>query len=245
MSAQQKPVNHSPSAPSFWRLHWQKGIALLFWGGLLVAYNWYLRRNHLSIQDGTRELAFWFLRARFAPLLYVVVYALRPLILFPATLISVLAGFLFGPVAGVAYSMLGSNSSAMVAYLVGRFFGRGLLETTESGSLWQKYADRMRANGFEAVLLMRLLFLPYDLVNYLAGFLRVDWRAFLLATIIGTIPGTISFVLFGASFGTLDELLNGEVQLNVWSLGASVGLVLVSLWISRVVRRREGEVHVG
>ena len=57
----------------------------------------------------------------------------------------------------------------------------------------------MRDNSFETVLIMRFIFLPYDLMNYMAGFMRIHMRAFILATTLGSIPGTISFVLLGAS----------------------------------------------
>ncbi|MBK9050078.1 MAG: TVP38/TMEM64 family protein [Chloroflexi bacterium] len=172
-------------------------------------------------------------------LLYIVIYVLRPLLLFPATIVSLLSGFLFGPVLGVVYTVIGSNSSAMLAYGVGRYFGQGVLDAEQSGGLIQKYAQRLRENSFEAVLVMRLIFLPYDLVHYIAGFLKIDWRAFLLATIIGSIPGTISIVLLGSSFGTLDELLAGEVSLNPVALAVSIILIVVSIAISRTLKRRE------
>ena len=44
---------------------------------------------------------------------------------------------------------------------------------------------------------MRLVYVPYDLVNYLAGFLRIGWMPFILATALGSLPDTLSFVLFG------------------------------------------------
>jgi uncharacterized membrane protein YdjX (TVP38/TMEM64 family) len=127
----------------------------------------------------------------------------------------------------------------MLAYGVGRYFGQGMLDAEQSSGLIQKYARQMRENSFEAVLIMRLIFLPYDLVHYIAGFLKIDWRAFLLATIIGSIPGTISIVLLGASFGTLDELLTGEISLNPTALVISVALIVVSIAISRLLKRRE------
>ncbi len=105
--------------------------------------------------------------------------------------------------------------------------------------LIQKYTKRMRQNSFETVLIMRLLFLPYDLVNYAAGFLKIKWQPFILATAIGSIPGTISFVLFGSSFGTLDELVAGDVQVNPVTLALSIALILVSIGLSRFIKRRE------
>jgi len=225
--------------PSFWERHGQKLLALIFWLALLGAYAWYVRSHNLTLSGAAENLALWLTGSAWGPLLYIVVYWIRPLIFFPATLLTVLGGFLFGPI-GILYTIIGANGSALVAFMVGYFFGQGVLEgDEESSSLMQRYAARMRANSFETVLIMRLIFLPYDLVNYAAGFLRIHWLPFLLATAVGSIPGTISFVLLGASFGTLDELLAGELQINPPALIASVVLIVVSIAASRLLKRRE------
>ncbi len=103
----------------------------------------------------------------------------------------------------------------------------------------QRYADRMRDNSFETTLTMRFIFLPYDLVSYLAGLLRIDYKAFILATILGSLPGTISFVLAGASV-PVDSLLqnNFRPSLNPWALAASVLIFVVSLAFSRYLKGR-------
>lgn len=225
----------------WFREHGSKFIALAFWLSVVGGYWWYARANDLTVSDSIRQLAFILTDSAYGPLIYIGLYILRPLVFFPATLITVLAGFLFGPAAGILYTIIGSNSSALLAFFVGQYFGRGLLEAEESTGLMQRWAGRLRENSFETVLLMRLLFLPYDAVHYVAGFLRIDWKAFILATAIGSIPGTISFVLLGASFGTLDQLLKGEISLNPWALGASVALILASLTLSRYLKRREGQ----
>ena len=113
----------------------------------------------------------------YGPLIYMVLYVRRPVLFFPATILTLLGGFLFGPVLGVIYTILGSNSSAMVAYTVGRYFGQGVLENEADSNLIQRYTSRMRHNSFETVLIMRLIFLPYDLVNYAAGFLQINWKS--------------------------------------------------------------------
>lgn len=223
------------------REHGSKFVALAFWLLLAGGYWWYARANDLTVAASIRQLAFVLTDSAYGPLIYIAFYILRPLIFFPATLITVLAGFLFGPAAGIAYTIIGSNSSALLAFFVGQYFGRGLLEAEEGTGLMQRWTGRLRENSFETVLLMRLLFLPYDAVHYVAGFLRIDWKAFILATAIGSIPGTISFVLLGASFGTLDQLLKGEISLNPWALGASVALILASLALSRHLKRREAK----
>lgn len=225
-------------APSFWRKYGSKLVALLFWGVLVGGYYLYANLNNLTLADSLNVIADFLTNSLYGPLFYIGVYALRPLIFFPATVLTLLGGFLFGPI-GILYTVLGSNSSAMVAYGVGRYFGQDVLEGEEKSGRIQKYTDRMRQNSFETVLIMRLLFLPYDLVNYAAGFLKIKWQPFILATAVGSIPGTISFVLLGGSFGTLDELVAGDVQVNPMTLILSIGLILVSIGLSRLIKKRE------
>ncbi|GJM42154.1 MAG: hypothetical protein DHS20C20_24360 [Ardenticatenaceae bacterium] len=213
-------------------------LALLFWGVLVGGYYIYANANNLTLADSLQLIVTFLTASLLGPLFYMVIYALRPLIFFPATILTLLGGFLFGPI-GILWTVIGSNASALVAYTVGRYFGTGVLDGEEGTSVIQNYTQRMRQNSFETVLIMRLLFLPYDLVNYAAGFLKIKWQPFILATAIGSIPGTISFVLLAGSFGTLDELLAGDFQVNPLTLVFSVALILVSIGLSRFIKRRE------
>lgn len=225
--------------PSFFERHGQKLITLFIWLLVIGGYSWYARANDLGPVEAVQALADFF-RSPYGPVAYFVVYALRPLLFFPATLLTLAGGSIFGPILGVILVVLSSNTSAMIAYGIGRYYGQGLLEEKEdSQTLIQRYARPLRQNSFETVMVMRFLFLPYDLVNYLCGFLRISWRPYLLATILGSIPGTIAFVLFGASI----DISQGVSQptFNPWSLAASILMVVISLVISRYFKRQEGE----
>lgn len=222
--------------PSFVQQNWQKLIGLAFWILVAGGYFWYANANDLTPVEVIQQLAELF-RSPYGPIIYIVLYALRPIIFFPATIITLAGGSIFGPVLGILYVVLGSNASASVAYLIGRYFGEGVLDEEESEGIVQRYAQRMRKNSFETILIMRFIFLPYDLVNYLGGFLKIDYKAFIFATILGSIPGTISFVLFGASLDISNGIGNAEV--NPWSLVASIIIFVVSLAMSRYFKRRE------
>lgn len=223
-------------APGAWlRRNGQKLAVLAFWLAALGAYQWYAWSNQLGpLQVVQRLLAF--LQGDYGPLLFIALYAVRPLFLFSAVLLTVAGGFVFGPALGLVYTIVGSNLSATVAYLVGRFFGSGLLEGGQSAGLVQRYAERMRRSSFETVLVMRFIFLPYDLVNYLAGLLRIRWTPFILATALGSLPGTLAFVLFGASVQRFDGQLP---RLDPRTLAASAAIFVLSLGLARLFRRRE------
>jgi uncharacterized membrane protein YdjX (TVP38/TMEM64 family) len=223
--------------PSFWQRHGQRIVALLFWLALLGGYQWYASRNDLSPLQALAQVIDLLRSTTFGPILFIAIYTLRPLILFPATVLTLGAGLVFGPLWGIVYTIVGSNLSALLAFGVGRFLGAGVLDGEQTSGVVQRYADRLRRNSFETVLIMRFVFLPYDLVNYLSGVLRINWKAFLLATAIGSLPGTIAFVLAGSSI--TGDLTDGLPGFDWRVFAVSVALLIISLAISRVVKRRE------
>lgn len=237
------------SAPSFWVRHWQKLLAVALWALLLGSYGWYYTANNLTPSAAFVQIIN-LLNSPWGPLLYILIYAVRPLFFFSAVVITVAGGAVFGaggsPL-GVAYAVLltviGSNTSASIAYGIGRYFGKGLIkeDDADSASIVQKYAGRMRSNSFETIMIMRFIFLPYDLVNYLAGILRIRYWPFILATALGSIPGTVAFVSFGASVDAAELAAGRLPEFNPWVLGFGVLIFVVSIAISRILKRREQE----
>ena len=215
--------------------HGQKLILLLFWGGLAGGFWLYARQTSLTPLEVVQELIRLASDSVWGPVIYVGAYAIRPLLLFPSALLSVAAGYIFGPVWGVVYAVLGSNASASVDYFLAYTFGQGVLEN--GSGLFNRYTERLRNNSFETVLIMRLLFLPYDSVSLLVGFLRIGWLGFALATLLGGLPGSLAFVLFGASIE--GEFGGGTPSLQPWTLAMAVALFVLSLGLSRYLRYRE------
>lgn len=232
-------MDHDETAghPSFVRRHARKLSVLCFWLFLLGGYQLYAWRTGLTSLEVVHHLVDFMATSMAGWLVYVSLYAVCPLVLFPVGLLTVAAGFVFGPVEGIILTMLASNASASIAYLVGHYFGKGLLNSGKVTGVVERCAERMRANGFESVLITRFTFLPFDLVNYLADFLRIGWKPFILASMLGSLPGTVSLVLFGASFDT--DFTVGAPELDSRMLLASVVILAASLSISWYLRRRE------
>ncbi len=179
-----------------------------------------------------------FLRtSRYTPLLYTLAYTVRPLVLFPASLLTIAGGLLFGPVWGTIYTIAGSNASALVAYGIGRYFGQRVLQKEQSKNVIERYGERMRQNPFATVLVAHSMFLPYDLVNYVAGFLRIAWQPFLLATALGALPGTMTFVLAGSSVE--GNTVHGIPRLRPATLAASGAILVGSLALARYLKKHE------
>lgn len=169
------------------------------------------------------------------PIAYIVLYLLRPLVLFSATVLTLAGGFLFGPVAGIAIVVVAANGSAMVAYGIARWVRGGAPEAAGDGRI-AAWTGRLRRRSFETVLTMRLLYLPFDLVSYAAGAARIHAGAFLAGTAAGSAPATVWMVLLGASLESFDGAVP---RLDPYVLALSIVLLVAGLVVATVLRRRE------
>lgn len=225
------------------RIWVQRAVVVAAVVAAIVLWRSYQTRNDLSTAEAGQRFIDAVDGAWWGVVAYIGVYLVRPLVLFPASVLTVAGGILFGPWLGVAVVVVAANMSAMIAYGVGRLLGRtdtdlgavGSIAPDERRSFVARWGERLRDNSFETVFVMRLLFLPYDLVNYGCGVLRIRWIPFLAATALGSFPGTVSFVLLGASLERIDQGLEG---INPWAIVASVAIFVASIVTSRIVRNR-------
>lgn len=216
--------------------HAPKFIALIFWVSLIVAFQNYRIENNLSYSDVLLSLIDFFTSTLWGPAIYMLMYALRPLLLFPATLLTALSGTLFGFWWGVVYTVVGENASANFAYWIGRFFGKDMkLENSLIGN----WVEALRARPFGTVLFMRLFYVPFDLTNYGSGILKINWRSYFTATLIGIMPGVTTFVALGAALD-LEEFSANGLTFDAFDprfLVLSVAIFIVSLGLSRFLKR--------
>jgi len=131
-----------------------------------------------------------------APISFLFLYLLRPLVLVPGSIMAGLSGVLFGPLFGAFLTMLGENISANLAFYIARYFGAGK-GIMDKHHLTKKLDKRLESDGLYYVLLLRFLWLPFDLVNYVCGFSKVKWRSYAIGTFFGIIPGMLTFLFLG------------------------------------------------
>ena len=211
--------------------HGQRWLVVGLWLAIITGFWVYAQARG----EGVLPILGGWLRAiaanAWGPLLLLGMFALRPLLLLPITILNVFAGFLFGPVWGLLYALSATLVSSAVAYGVGR-----TLQSAPAEAEMSDFVARMRSRSFETILTGRLIFLPGDLINYAAGFFRISFVAFMLATALGGLPGLLISVLAGAS--TEGQFTFQGVQINVWYLVASAALLGLSLGTSYLLRRR-------
>jgi len=215
-----------------------KIIALLFWATIIYAFQHYKISNDLSYKDVAFSMLHFFTSTAWGPVLYMGLYAIRPVILFPATIMTALSGALFGFWWGVLYTIIGENMSANFAYSIGRFFGKGIkLENSIIGG----WVEALRKKPFESVLFMRLFYFPFDLTNYGSGILKIKWSAYFTATLIGIMPGLTTFVALGASI-KLEEFQETGLTFDAFDpkfLALSVVIFISSILLSKYLKKHK------
>lgn len=132
------------------------------------------------------------------PVAYMAFYVVRPLLFLPAAVCSAVAGAIWG-LEGLIYLLIAANISAIVEFVVARYFAREAVERLVGQKM--AFIDRaIERRGFVTVLLIRLIpNLPWDIQNLGLGLTKVKARDYVVATAIGILPGSFVLVYFGSS----------------------------------------------
>jgi pyruvate/2-oxoglutarate dehydrogenase complex dihydrolipoamide dehydrogenase (E3) component/uncharacterized membrane protein YdjX (TVP38/TMEM64 family) len=204
-------------------------ITATFW--LIGSVSLYLLLKSIDFNgERVTTILFDLLQSPWGILLYIALYSVRTLISFSAVVLTVLGGLVYGFWGGLALTLVASNLSSSVAYLLGK-----TVFASEATSPKGSFKHALQKNAFESVLIARFTFFPYDLLSYMCGALRIPFPAFILATAIGSIPGTIAFTSFGASISNISEV--SAARLDSRFIVAGLGLMLISLAISYGIKK--------
>lgn len=160
----------------------------------------------------------------------VLLYVPVSLLFLPGMLLTLGAGFLFGPLWGAVIATTGVTLGATVTLLVGRFVLRPWVEREIAAHPQLAAIDRAVAReGFKAVLLMRLCpFFPFSAVNYLCGVTKIPLAGYVLATWLGRIPGLATTAYVGSAAKCLADAVAGNVELGTSQrVLLGMGLVLM------------------
>lgn len=137
--------------------------------------------------------------------IFVGVYAALTLIAFPGSVLTMLSGALFGLPLGILATNIGSTAGAAAAFWIGRALGREWIEQRfGAGERFARLRRDLETRGFLRVLQLRLIpLVPFNLLNFGCGLTRVRFLPYVLATAVGTLPGTAIYVYVGYSASRL------------------------------------------
>ena len=215
----------------------QIGTALI-WISIISFFLYYKSSNDLSVEDMALMFYNFISGSMWGPFIYILVYAIRPVVLFPATFMTFMSGALFGFTWGFFLTWIGETMSAIFAYFLGSVFGKKLLSGEDSGIIWT-LKSKVNKEPFVSVLMTRFLFFPFDLTNYACWFLRVKFRSYVAATALGIIPGMSVFILAGAAFHneTLTSFSDALTGIDTTLLIYAAGLFILTVGFAKILKK--------
>jgi len=170
-----------------------------------------------------------------APVIYMVIYAVGVCLFVPGTLLTGLGAAIFGPYRGFLYVWVGAMVGASAAFWIGRTLGRDFAASL-IGDRLKKYDDALERNGFATVLYLRLVYFPFTPMNFGMGLTTVHFWDYFFGTGLGIIVGTFIFTFF---IGTLKDVwASGDWgQLISFKVFFSIGLFIFSFFIPKMIKR--------
>lgn len=178
-----------------------------------------------QIRDKIVSFGIW------APIVYIIFYTLRVFILFPASLFSIAGGLAFGPLLGTVYTLIGATGCAVIEFFFARFVGRKRVAQLIHGRI-AKIDHGIERHGFATVLWIRLIpNVAYDIQNVSLGLTNVRLRDYVLATVIGMIPGAFAISTLGDSLTDLRRF---------WKVLLAILLIVGVIGLGRFRHRRKG-----
>ncbi len=180
-------------------------------------------------------------------LVFILMYVTATVLLLPGSLLTLVAGFVFGLGYGFAMVSFSSVVGASLAFLIGRFFAREWVAERLTGMPRFAALDAAIAErGALIVLLTRLSpVFPFNLLNYALGLTGVRFWTYVGVSWIGMVPGTLLYVYLGSIASDLASLLGGETgDSPVGNTLLYVGLVatlIFTIVISRIATRALSE----
>lgn len=138
--------------------------------------------------------------------------------------LSLAMGLLFGRFVGTLVTVLASSVGATLVFLAARFvFADAARARLAAYPATARVIGGFQRDAFRYLLFLRLVPLfPFWLVNLVPAFTAIETRTYVLATLIGVIPGSFVYVNLGQALGeisSLKDLLSADVILGLSLLG--------------------------
>lgn len=146
--------------------------------------------------DNVDRLDAWFRGfGMWAPALFVGVWVLACVFFLPGLPITLVGALIFGPVRGSIYSAIGATLGATVAFLVGRYAARGMVEgLLARNQRLRAIDDGVRTQGWRMLMITRLVpIFPFNAQNYVYGLTRISLPVYVTVSFFCMLPGCIAF----------------------------------------------------
>lgn len=148
----------------------------------------------LEIQEWAGSFGSWF------PLLFCAIYAVATVAPLPRSVFTVSCGVLFGAGLGLVVALVATTAAAAMALLLVRALDRDQVATRLTHPAVRNINQRLARRGWLAVGSLRMIAIaPFSIVNYCCGLSAIRFWPYLIASVLGSLPGTVGTVILADS----------------------------------------------
>jgi uncharacterized membrane protein YdjX (TVP38/TMEM64 family) len=175
---------------------------------------------------------------RTLPLVFVGIYLIAGLTLFPMTVLNIVLVLVYGPWIGFGYAYIGNVLSALLTFCISRYLGHKSFQAI-SGQRIQSLSQLMAQKGIISVIFLRITPISFAILSMIAGISHIKTKDYLWGTLIGITPG-IFLVCFFAS--KIQQLLYHPTFQDICILiSGGFCLIIAWNWLYRRLKKVTGQ----
>ena len=146
---------------------------------------------------------------------FIVFYIFSVLLVLPASWLSLLAGFLYGPYFGSFIVFISAFTGASISFFFAKeYFVKKIMNIINRFPRIKLLEKIINKGGLKLIILTRLspLF-PFSILNYFYGLNKVSYKDFAIGLLF-ILPGTYLYCALGSLSNNLDEIKNLRLNGN-------------------------------
>ena len=155
-------------------------------------------------------------------------------VFFPIVLLQIASGFLFSWPIAIMVNLAGILIDAVIPYFIGKISGADAVEkkVSKNGKV-QKVLTRLHRHEFFLPFFLRIIScLPSDIIGMYFGANKFNFSKYLIATVLGVLPGAIPATFMGRS---ITEPLSPEF---ITAVSITVVTALISVIVFYIYNKK-------
>jgi phosphatidylserine/phosphatidylglycerophosphate/cardiolipin synthase-like enzyme/uncharacterized membrane protein YdjX (TVP38/TMEM64 family) len=219
------------------KIVWIKGLTLLIvLLGMAAAWRWTPLGEWLNA-DNLANWATGLQSSPWGPVVALGSFLIGSIVAFPITVLIVVSSLVFGPLFGFIYALVGSAAGAALTYGIGHWLGRDTVRRL-GGSRLNRLSRQMAERGIITVAIVRMVpIAPFTLVNMVAGASFIQFRDFMLGTVLGMGPGMLGLTVFAD--GVYRAFRNPQPTTIAWVAAITVALIAATMGLHWWINHRQ------
>ncbi|MBU0457343.1 MAG: TVP38/TMEM64 family protein [Nanoarchaeota archaeon] len=168
-----------------------------------------------------------------APIIIILLQTIQSIIsIFPSQITTIVSGFIFGPVLGLSYSLIGAFIGSAIIFIISKHYGKRIALRFFDKKDIVHFNMFFRQKNKWALFIARITpIFPNDLVSFTAGLTTIRFWPFCLVSTLGFIIQMVILVYFGAG------IVSGKPNFLLYFSRLLVGLLLMVVLFKHQIKK--------